>query len=174
MIALKPSKFKLDEEVSFCGKPMRVAGLVQFEGADAQLTTRYLLAEAAGAPQILEENGGKFSLLRPFPANAQPQAAGNTVNVMGEKYTLKGVRKMKVLGAAGQPPGGAPKAELLLSGLFEGPMGSLVREMAPGVATQVYYLMKSLDGGEVLSAAQHAAAMEAERRAAVDRALADD
>ena len=113
-------KFKLDEEIAFSGKPMRVAGYVQYEGANAQVSTRYLLTESAGPPVILEENGGQFAVLRAFPPTAQPLAAGSTVTVMGTKYSLAGVRKLKVLGTVGQPPGGAPKAPLLLSGLFEG------------------------------------------------------
>lgn len=173
-MSLKPSKFKLDEELSFAGKMMRVAGLVQFEGADAQLTTRYLLAEPSGAPLILEESGNGFSLLRPFPASAQPQPAGNTVSVMGEKYTLAGVRKLKLLGAAGQPPGGTPKAELLLSGVFDGQMGSLVREMAPGSTAQTFFSKKAVSAEEVLSGEQLAARQEAERLAAEDRAKVEE
>ena len=173
-MALQPAKFSVDEEISFTGKPMRVAGFVQFEGADAKISTRYLLTEAAGAPVILEENGAQFSLLRPFTASAQPQAAGSAVTVMGTKYTLSGVRKLKVLGAAGQPPGGAPKAALLLSGLFEGEMGALVREMAPGAGAQAYYSLKSVHADEVLSGAQRAAMLEAERLAAEVQAHAQD
>ena len=165
-MALKPSKFKLDEEVSLSGKPMRVAGLVQFEGANNQFTTRYLLAEAAGAPQILEETGDRLALLRPFPATAQPQAAGNTVTVMGEKYTLADVQKLKVLGVAGQPPGGAPKGPVLLSGRFDGQMGALVREMAPGAGTQAFFSVKPVRGEDVLNGTQVAERQEAERAAA--------
>lgn len=169
-MSLRPCRFKLGEEVSFTGKPMRVAGLVQFEGANAQLVTRYLLADSAGAPQILEESEAKFSLLRPFPPTAQPQTAGNVVTVMGEKYALKGVRKLKVLGAEGQPPGAVPRSELLLSGLFEGQMGILAREMAPGAATpaaaQAFYSLKPVPATEVLSGEQLAAKQEAERLAA--------
>lgn len=169
-MALKPSKFKLDEEISFTGKPMKVAGLVQYEGANAQLATRYLLAEPAGAPVILEDNGAQFSLLRPFPASAQPQAAGSTVMVMGAKYTLSGVRKLKVLGAAGQPPGGAPKGEMLLSGTFEGEMGKLLREMAPGAGVQTFYSLKPVHADDVLTGAQRAAALEEKRLAAEAKA----
>lgn len=163
---LKPSRFKLDEEVTLSGKPMRVAGLMQLEDADGQLITRYLLAETAGAPLILEESGENFSLLRPFPPGAQPQAAGGTITVMNEKYTLAGVRKLKVLGAAGQPPGGVPKAEVLLSGLFAGQMGSLLRELPAGASTQVFFSSKPIAAGEVLSGEQRAARQEAERLAA--------
>ena len=169
-MALKPAKFKLDEEISFSGKPMKVAGLVQYEGANAQLATRYLLTESAGAPVILEDNGTQFSMLRPFPASAQPQAAGSTVMVMGTKYALSGVRKLKVLGAAGQPPGGTPKGGLLLSGNFEGEMGKLVREMAPGAGAQTFYSVKAVHADDVLTGAQRAAALEAERLAAEAKA----
>jgi hypothetical protein len=173
-MSLAPAKFKVDEEISFSGKPMRVAGLVQYEGANAKISTRYLLTEATGAPVILEENGTQFSLLRPFPPTAQPQAAGGTVTVMGTKYALSGVRKLKVLGAAGQPPGGTPKAELLLSGLFEGEMGALVREMAPGAGAQTFYSLKPVHADEVLTSAQRAEVMEAQRLAAEAKAQAEE
>lgn len=173
-MTIGPVKFKLDEEISFAGKPMRVAGWVQYEGANAEITTRYLLAEAGGAPSILEENGGNFSLLRPFPPGAQPQAAGGTISVMNEKYTLSSVRKLIVVGTAGQPPGGMPKAELLVSGLFAGQMGSLLRELPAGARTQIFFFSKPVDAGEVLSGEQLAARRQAERLAAEVRALAED
>jgi hypothetical protein len=169
-VALRPSKFKLDEDVSVAGKSVRVAGRVQFEGADAQLTIRYLLAEPSGATQILEESGGKFVLLRPFPPAAAPQAAGNTVTVMGEKYTLGAVRKLKVLGTEGRAPVAGPAAPLLLSGLFAGKMGALVREMAPGAGTQAFFSVKPVSPQEVLNGEQLAAIQEAERLAAEQRA----
>lgn len=171
-MALRESKFKLDDEVSCAGKLMRVAGLVQFEGGGDALTTRYLLAEPSGAPVILEESGDKLALLRPFPPASQPQPSGNTVTVMGEKYLLAGVRKLKVLGSTGNAPGGAPKAPLLLSGVFEGKMGSLVREMAPGSPVQTFFSVKAVGPEEVLSGAQLAAAKEAGRAAAEQQALA--
>jgi hypothetical protein len=171
-MSLRESKFKVDEEVSCVGKVMRVAGLVQYEGENALLTTRYLLAEPAGAPVILEETGSRLMLLRPFPPASQPQAAGETVTVMGEKYSLAKVRKLKLLGAAGNAPAIAPKAQLLLSGLFEGKMGALVREMAPGTPAQTFYSMKPVSPEEVLSGAQLAAVRESERQAAEQQALA--
>lgn len=171
---LKPSRFKLDEEVTLSGKPMRVAGLVQLEDAYGRLTTRYLLAEAAGAPLILEESGERFSLLRPFPPRAQPQVTGGTITVVNEKYTLSGIRKLKVLGAAGQPPGGAPKAELVLSGVFEGQMGSLLRELPAGTSAQVFFSSKPVAAEEVLSGEQRAARQEAGRLAAELMAQAED
>ena len=42
--------FMPDEQVVFRGRPMRVAGRVQFEGSSGQLTFRYFLADEAGAP----------------------------------------------------------------------------------------------------------------------------
>lgn len=173
-MALQPSKFKLDEEVSFAGKPMRVAGLVQLEAPDAQLATRYLLAGATGAPQIVEETGGKFSLLRAFPPASLPQASGNTVTVMGEKYTLKGVRKLKVLGAAGQAPGGASAAAVLLSGVFEGAMGSLLREIVPGASAQAFFSVKAVGAEDLQSAAELAEQQEVARLAAEDQAEAEE
>ena len=166
--------FGIDEEMVFGGKLMRVAGLARFEGASGQRTTRYLLAEAFGAPVILEQGDERFSQLRPLPSGSQPHAAGNVLTVGDQKYSLVATRKLKVIGVAGQAFGATPKAQLLLSGIFEGPAGTLMREMAPGTAMQVYYLVKRLGAGEVLSATQHAAIKEAERRAAGDRPLEQD
>ena len=166
--------FMLDEQVVFRGRPMRVTGRTQFEGASGQLTFRYLLSDPTGAPVILEEGEGRFALLRPFPPGAPLQVAGDTVAVGAEKYTLVGVRKLKVLDAGGNVPGVPPKAPLFLSGIFEGPVGTLMREMAPGTATQVYYLLKPLAAGEVVSAAKYAADRDAAGRAAGARALKGD
>ena len=166
--------FMLDEHVVFRGRPMRVTGRVQFEGASGQLTFRYLLSDPTGAPVILEEGDGRFAQLRAFPPAAQPQTADNTVTVGTEKYSLVGVRKLKVLDVSGNGPGIAPKAPLIVSGIFEGPMGTLMREMAPGTSTQVYYLLKPLAAGEVLSAAQYAIDKDSESRAAGNRALNED
>jgi hypothetical protein len=166
--------FKLDEEVSFGGKPMRVAGFVQYEGPDAQVSTRYLLAEPAGAPVILEETGGQFAVLRPFPSTAQPQARRGLISVMGARYALTGVRKRKVLGCGGQPPGGTPKADLVLSGLFEGEMGALVREMTPGTGAQTFYFLKTVAAHGVLSDAQRAAMLEMDRLSAETKAWMED
>ncbi|MGH8706138.1 MAG: hypothetical protein ACREUO_12075 [Burkholderiales bacterium] len=170
---LRPAKFKLQDEVALAGKLMRVAGLVQLEGADAKVTTRYLLVEGTAAPQILEESGETFTLLRPFPPGAPPVAAGNTVTVMGAKYTLSGVRKMKVLGSEGQVPGGALGGPLLLSGVFASPAGTLVREMTPGTPGQTFFSVKPIGADEVLSAAQVAAQQEAEKAAAGEQAQAE-
>ncbi len=166
--------FKLDEEVSFGGRPMRVAGFVQYEGADAQISTRYLLAEPAGAPVILEETGGSFAVLRPFPSTAQPQARRGLISVMGARYALTGVRKRKVLGSGGQPPGGTPRSELVLGGLFEGEMGALVREMTPGTGAQTFYFLKPIAAQGVLSDAQRAAMLEMDRLSADAKAWMDD
>jgi hypothetical protein len=164
----------LDEEVVFRGRPMRVTGRVQFEGASGQLTFRYLLSDATGAPVILEEGEGRYALLRAFPPAATLRTAGDAVTVGDEKYTLVGVRKLKVLDVSGNAPGIAIRAPMFLSGVFEGPKGTLMREMVPGATTQAYYLLKPLAAGEVLSAAQHAADMDAQGRAAGERALNGD
>ena len=166
--------FMPDEEVVFRGRPMRVAGRVQFEGSSGQLTFRYLLADAAGAPVILEEGEGRFALLRSFPPAARPRTVKNTITVGAEKYTLVGVRKLKLLDISGKVPGIAPGMALIVSGIFEGPMGTLMREMVPGTAAQTYYLLKPLAPGEILSAARHAAEKDAQGRAAGDRALQGD
>ncbi len=166
--------FALGETVVYGERPMRVAGVAVLEGASGQRTTRYLLEDVAGAPVLLEEGEGRFSLLRPFPAGAQPPAAGNVVTVGKEKYTLVGVRKLTQRAAEGKAAGGRPQAPLLLSGIFEGEAGTLMRELAPGAAGQVYYLVKSLAPGTVLSAAQHETAKEAARRAAENRAAERD
>src|SRR5687767_3414719 len=161
--------FKLDETVYYSGRPMRVAGLMALAGASGQKTTRYLLEDPAGAPVLVEEGDGKFSLLRPFPAGAQPPAAGNVVTIGRAKYTLVGVRKLSLLGAQGKAPGGRAPAPLLLSGILEGEAGTLMRELAPGAGGQVYYLVKTLEPGSVLTQAQHDAAREAQRRAAGEK-----
>jgi hypothetical protein len=161
--------FKLADTIYYGGRPMRVAGLMALEGASGQKTTRYLLEDSSAAPVLLEEGEGRFALLRPFPAGAQPPAAGNTVTVGKEKYTLVGVRKLTLLAAEGKAPGGRPQASLLLSGIFEGHAGTLMREMAPGTGGQVYYLVKALASGTVLTETQHNAAKEAARQAAGKR-----
>jgi hypothetical protein len=166
--------FMPDEEVVFRGRPMRVAGRVQLEGSSGQLTFRYLLSDPTGAPVIVEEGEGRFAQLRPFPAASQPRTVNNTVSVGPEKYTLVGVRKLTVLDVSGNAPGVAVKATLIVSGIFEGPMGTLMREMVPGTATQVYYLLKPLAAGEVVSAAKHGADRDAQGRAAGERALDGD
>jgi len=159
--------FGLDAAVVFRGKPMRVAGRMLLEGASGQSTFRYLLSGGAGAPVLLEQAAAeRYALLRPFPPAAQPHTAGNTVTVGKERYTLVGVRRLKVLETRGQIAGATPKTELLLSGMFEGPMGTLMREMVPGSNLQVYYLIKPLAKGDFLSASAHAAEREAARRAA--------
>jgi hypothetical protein len=164
-MSLKPARFKLDEELVLSGKPARVLGYVQYEDPQAQLATRYLLAAQSGPPQIVEERAGKLSLLRPFPANASPAPSGNMVSVMGEKYTLAGVTRMTVLGAIGQPPGGMPKAPLVLSGAFDGSMGTLLREIAPGAsAAHVYYSVKPLDGAEIVTGEEMAARQAAQQK----------
>jgi hypothetical protein len=159
--------FGLDAAVMYRGKPMRIAGRMLLEGASGQPTFRYLLSGGAGAPVLLEQAAAeRYALLRPFPPAAEPQTAGNTVTVGAERYTLVGVRRLRVLEALGQSTGAAPGATLLLSGMFEGPAGTLMRELVPGSDRQVYYLVKPLAAGELLSAEAHAAQREAARRAA--------
>ena len=161
--------FRLNQTVVYGGRPMRVAGLTVLKGASGQRTARYLLEDASGAPVLLEEGERRFALLRPLPPGAQPPATGNVVTVGKEKYTLVGVRKLTLLAAMGKASGGRPQATLLLSGIFEGEAGTLMREMAPGVGGQLYYLVKALEPGTILSAAQHGALKEAERLAAGNR-----
>jgi hypothetical protein len=167
---LRASRFKLGEEIWLHGNPMLVAGRLQFESPDAKITTRYALTDAAGTSQLLEEEAGyRFTLLRPFPP---PQAAGNTVSVMGEKYTLGAVRRLKITGTEGRIAGGA--GTTLLSGLFQGNMGALLREMVPGAPARSFYLVKPVRPNEVLGAAERAALLEAERLAAAQRAESED
>jgi len=166
--------FKLDETVVYAGRPMRVAGIAVLEGAGGQKTTRYLLEDASGAPLLLEEGERRFALLRPFPPGAQPPATGKVVSVGKEKYTLVGVRQLTLLTAEGKTPGGRPQAPLLVSGIFEGEAGTLMREMAPGADGQFYFLLKTLAPGAVLSAAQHSLAKQAERYAAGNRTREQD
>ena len=166
--------FMLDEQVVFRGRPMRVAGRVQFEGSSGQLTFRYLLAEPTGAPVVLEEGEGRFALLRAFPPAARPRTVNNTVTVGAEKYTLVGVRRLTVLELSGKVPGFASKTALILSGIFEGPMGTLMREMLPGMPGQTYYLVKPLATGEIVSALRFAAEKDAASRSAGTRALNGD
>ena len=166
--------FALDEQVVFRGRQMRVSGRVLFESSSGQSTYRYILADPTGAPVILEEGDGRFALLRPFPPAAHFKTAGDTIAVGAEKYKLAGVRRLKVVAVSGNPPGAAAKAPLLLSGVFEGLMGTLMREMVPGTGTQEYYLLKPLAEGDVLSATRHAADKDDESRAAGERALKAD
>ena len=166
--------FALDEQVVFRGRQMRVSGRVQFESSTGQLTYRYLLSDPTGAPVVLEEGDGRYALLRPFPPAARFKTVDNTIAVGTEKYTLVGVRRLKVAEVSGNVPGAAAKATLILSGVFEGLMGTLMREIVPGTATQEYYLLKPLPAGEVLSAAKYAAEKDAESRAAGERALKAD
>jgi hypothetical protein len=162
-----PKVFGLEAAVMFRGKPMRVAGRMLLGVASGQSTFRYLLSGGAGAPVLLEQaTAERYALLRPFPPAAQPHTAGNTITVGKERYTLVGVRRLKVLETRGQMAGATPKTELLLSGMFEGPMGTLMREMVPGSKLQVYYLVKPLAAGDLLSAAAHAAVRKAQSRAA--------
>lgn len=170
-----PQVFALDAQVVFRGKPMRVAGRMLLEGASGQSTFRYLLVDETGAPVLLEQAAAhRYALLRPFPPAARPRTAGNTITVGVERYSLVGVRRLKVLEVLGQAPGPVSRAQILVSGMYEGLMGTLMREMVPGTDRQLYYLIRPLETGDVLSAATHAAAREAESRAAGAGAGDDD
>jgi hypothetical protein len=173
-MAAQDEIFMPDEEVVFRGRPMRVTGRIQFEGSSGQLTFRYQLSDPTGAPVIVEEGEGRFAMLRPFPPAARFKTADNTIIVGAEKYTLVGIRRLKVLDSSGNAAAIAANAPLILSGVFEGLMGTLMREMVPGKPTQVYYLLKPLADGEVLSAVKYKAGKEAEGRAAGQRALDQD
>ena len=172
-MALRPSRFKQGDGLSLIGRSVRVAGLIQYENPAGQAVTRYLVAEPSGAPAFIEETAEGYLLLGAFPANAQPSASGNSVSVLGEKYALKGVRKLTVLGSMGQIPGGAPKSDLLLSGEFSGSMGSVLREMVPGAGTQIFYLLRQLRTDDVLSNDDIASRLEAGRRGAETRGSAE-
>lgn len=167
--------FGLDAQVVFRSKPMRVAGRLLLEGASGQSTFRYLLSDESGAPVLLEQAGERrFALLRPFPPAARPATAGNTITVGVERYTLVGVRRLKVLELLGQAPAPVARAEILVSGMYEGLMGTMMREMVPRTDRQVYYLIRPVETGDVLPAGAYAAALEAESRAAGDAALDED
>ncbi|HXR57691.1 MAG TPA: hypothetical protein VN747_00080 [Burkholderiales bacterium] len=173
-MTLRPSKFKQGDGLSLIGRAARVAGVIQYEDATGQAVTRYLAVESSGAPTIIEETAEGYVLLGSFPANAQPSASGNSVSVLGEKYALKGVRKLSLLGSAGQIPGGVPKSDLLLSGEFSGSMGSVLREMVPGAGTQIFYLLRQLRADDVLSNDEIASRLEAGRRDAEARGSDDE
>lgn len=157
------TRFQLGQELELGGKPMKVAGLLQFDDGSGQAITRYALAGPAGASVILQEEAGVVSMLRPFPPAAAPTAEGSTVTVMGEKYELAGVRKLKLGATSGELPAGTPKAPLVLSGLFKGKMGTLIREVVPGAAAQAYFLVKPVAQGELLTGEELAQRLEAER-----------
>jgi hypothetical protein len=171
-MSLQPSRFSLDEELSVAGKPARVAGRLQLEADDGRIATRYFVAGTLGTAHILEETGDGLAMLRPLPSAAQ-QAAGKTVTVLGSKYALAGIRRLKVLGVEGQPPQAVPGAQLLLSGVFEGPSGRLLRELVPGTSVQMFFGVEPLAADEVLGAPELAARREAERLAAAQQAEAE-
>ena len=165
-MAAAPTKFQVQEEVSLAGRLLRIAGLVQYDLGDNNVVTRYSLVDPSGAAVIVQDEGGKLAMLRPFPPSAAPTADGSTVSVMGEKYNLAGVRKMKLLGTSGTPPAESPSAPLALSGVFQGKMGALLREMVPGGKAQSFFLVKPLQPSELLSGQELAQRVEHERVAA--------
>jgi hypothetical protein len=172
-MALKPAKFKLEEQVVLGGQPFQVAGVAQLELPDGSVATRYLLNGEKGASQIVEERKDRLSVLRPFPPSAAPQPKGNEVSVMGARYVLAGVEKLAIGGAEGAPVGALPGSGLLLSGRFESPTGDILREIAPGGGGQTFYAAKALAAEDLLSSVQHAAALAAQVQVAEQQAAAD-
>jgi hypothetical protein len=73
---------------------------------------------------------------------------------------------MKMLGASGKPPAESPQAPLALSGVFEGKMGRLLREMVPGAKAQSYFLVKPVQKDELLSGQELAHKQDQDRVAA--------
>ena len=70
-------------------------------------------------------------------------------------------------------PGGPPRSDLLLSGEFSGSMGTVMREMVPGVGTQIFYLLRQLRADDVLSNDEIASRLESGRREAETRGAAE-
>jgi hypothetical protein len=173
-MARPTARFQLDQAVVFCGRAMRIAGVMHLQAASGQKTTRYLLAGESDSPAILEHAEDKFTQLRPFPAEMRLPASGSTVTVGKEKYSLVGVRKLSITAVDGQVPGGVTRSPTLLSGVFDGPNGTLMRELAPGTSTQTYYLVKALAPGDLVTEVQHELDRAAARRAAGERALDED
>jgi hypothetical protein len=173
-MASRDHKFALNDEVVLQGRPMRVAGVMRLHGASGQETVRYLLAEPSGGPVIVEAGSGIYSALRPFPPQASPPMKGSAIVIGREKYALVAVRKLKVVAVAGQVPGGTRPGVLFVSGVFDGPSGTLMREIVPGTRRQAYYLLKTLRDGEILPAAEHAALREAASLAAARRKAEED
>lgn len=173
-MALKPSKFKLEEMVLLAGQPFQVAGMVQFEAPDAGVATRYLLSGEKGTSQILEERGSSFTLLRPFAPTAAPEPSGKEISVMGVRYALAGIDKLKVIGVEGGAVGAAPSDGMLLSGRFQGESGALLREITPGAAmATTFYSLKPVGAGELLTAVEYEQQVAAEREMAEQVAAAE-
>jgi hypothetical protein len=172
-MAVKPPQFKLEQLVMMAGQPFRVSGMLQFELADGAVATRYLLEGEKGLGQILEERPGRLALLRQFPQTAAPDPSGREISVMGMRYALAGVDKLKILGAEGSPVGAAPSEGLLLSGRFESDAGLILREIAPGGgAVQTFYAVKPVAEGDVITVEQHLKILEAQREIAEQQASA--
>lgn len=72
MSGLRPSKFAIEEEVTLSGKPARVSGVVQFDGGNDQVITRYQLTGSGGSLVLQEDATVGLALLRPFPPRAIP------------------------------------------------------------------------------------------------------
>jgi hypothetical protein len=171
---MSDATFGLQEHVSLEGRQMSVAGIAQYEDAGGEPVTRYVLSDGSGPPQVVEQDGLRFALLRPLPPEAQPGTAGDTVTVLDEKYTLVKVRKLTLLATSGKPPGNPPRGSLLLSGLLQGQAGALVREIEPGRGGQTYFALKPLPPEEVLNGEQLANLREQVRAASDARTRADE
>lgn len=174
---LKPSRFTLDEAISVAGRRLLVTGITQFEDAQGALITRYRLADGAGAGamQIMEARGEDvYAFLRPFPSAAQPPAVeGGQMTIMGVKYALGPVGKLKLVGAEGAPVAeAAPAPAMLVSGRFEGASGAILREIVPGPGTQLLYHVKPVAASELMTAAQAATAAHLAERFREEQAAA--
>lgn len=157
---LQPSRFALNESISVAGRRLHVTGITQFEDALGALITRYRLADGAGGIQIMEARGeDSYVFLRHFPLAAQPPAIeGGQMTLMGVKYALGPVSKLKLVGAEGFPVAeAAPAPALLVSGRFESMSGVILREIVPGAGTLLLYHVKPVASSEVMTAAQAAA-----------------
>lgn len=165
-MALQESKFRTEEVIGLSGKTMAVSGKWQYTTAEGALRTRYLLTEGPGSTALLEERGTFFAMLRPFPPAAAPEASGNVVSVMGEKFTLQEVDKLTLTGYAGKVDQGVRESATLLSGRFQGASSVLLRELVPGKAEQQFYSVRPVAAHELLTAAQLAAVEAAQRELA--------
>ncbi|MSQ72698.1 MAG: hypothetical protein EXR27_15625 [Betaproteobacteria bacterium] len=155
---LKEPQYKLYEELAVGNLKYRVGPIVQFEQQpELTLVTRYGLVASSGDLSWLQHKQNAVSLLRPFPPQVQPQASGDSLNVMGEKHSLAGIAKLKLIAAEGEfavlpKPGG-----LILAGEFTGANSTILREIVPGVAQQNYYAQKPVAAADVQRVADLAA-----------------
>jgi len=169
-----PAKFRLGDGLSLTGRAMRVGGIVQYEDADAAPVTRYLLAEAAGAPAVLEESAQGFALLGTFPAK---RAAGGERQLrLGAGREVRAARPAQAQAgrdrrsAAGGRAEGRPAAERGVRGLD----GLGCSRDGPRCRNTDVFLLKRLPVEDVLSNEDIAVRLEAGRRAAELQAAADE